>query len=64
MMAIKTTKISIRRMKKGVKQGGALPETLFNLVLQHVIRNINKGTLRTAGRQIIAYADNKKKRYP
>jgi len=43
---------------RGVRQGDALSATLFNLALQYVLRRIKKGTLRTKGEQIVAYADD------
>ncbi|CAG9829791.1 unnamed protein product [Diabrotica balteata] len=66
-MTMRTTKISIKTQRgeteefsinKGMKQGDALSTTLFNLALEYVLRNINKGNLRTRGGQIIAYADD------
>ena len=42
----------------GVRQGDALSATLFNLALQYVPRRIEKGTVRTKGEQIVAYADD------
>ena len=43
---------------RGVRQGDALSATLFNLALQYVLKRIEKGTLRTKGEQIVAYADD------
>ena len=46
-------------INKGVRQGDALSATLFNLALEYVLRKVSKkGTLRTRGEQIIAYADD------
>lgn len=44
---------------KGVRQGDVMSASLFNLALDYTLRRINKrGTLRTMGRQIVAYADD------
>lgn len=67
VMTLKSTRVSVRTAKgetnefttnKGVRQGDSLSATLFNLVLEYVTRKISKGTLRTRGSQIIAYADD------
>lgn len=67
MMTMKRTTVSIKTQKgeteefeidKGVRQGDSLSATLFNLALQYVLRKIKKGTLRTRGGQIVAYADD------
>lgn len=66
-MTMNRTTVSIKTQKgeteefevnKGVRQGDSLSATLFNLALEYVVRKINKGTLRTKGGQIIAYADD------
>src|SRR3978361_1197099 len=50
---------NLRSLKwKKVRKGDSLSTTLFNLALEHVTRNINRGTLRTRGGQIVAYADD------
>ena len=45
-------------MARGVKQGDSLSATLFNIALEYITRKVNKGTIRTRGAQIIAYADD------
>lgn len=66
-MTLETTRISIKTQKgetteftinKGVKQGDALSATLFNMSIEYITRKINKGTLRTRGGQLLAYADD------
>ena len=58
MMTMEETTASVLRQKgetkvfefnRGVRQGDALPTTLFNLALQYVLRRIEKGILRTKG---------------
>lgn len=67
MMTLNANKINIKTSKgdteifeinKGVRQGDTLSALLFNITLEYTTRNINKGTLRTRGGQIIAYADD------
>src|SRR3978361_2577824 len=66
-MTMGETVVSIKTLKgeteeftifKGVRQGDSLSATLFNLALEYVTRNINKGTVRTRGGQLVAYADD------
>src|SRR3978361_1936150 len=66
-MTMRETVVSIKTLKgeteefkifKGVRQGDSLSATLFNLALEYVTRNINKGTVRTRGGQLVAYADD------
>lgn len=43
----------------GIRQGDILSATLFTIVIEHILRNIQrKGTLRNKPLQIIAYADD------
>lgn len=39
-------------------KGDALSATLFNIGLEYDLRRINKGTVRTRGGQVVAYADD------
>lgn len=64
---MKETKVSIKtqkgdteefRINKGVKQGDSLSAMLFNMAIEYVTRTINKGTIRSRGGQLVAYADD------
>jgi hypothetical protein len=46
-------------INKGIRQGDSLSATLFIIVMDYVVRNIDrKNTIRNRGVQIIAYADD------
>lgn len=66
-MTMRRTTVSVKTLKgeteefeinRGVRQGDSLSALLFNIALEYVLRNISKGTLRTRGGQLIAYADD------
>lgn len=59
-LAVKTQKGEKDRFEinKGIRREDYLSITLFNLVLEYVVRNVDKGNIRTVGGQFTAYADD------